>query len=185
MILWINGAFGSGKTTVSYELNRKLPNSFVYDPENAGYFIRNNTPKSIWKEDFQDHEIWREINFSLLQQLSREYDGMIIVPMTLVNPQYFNEIVQRLRSEGVQVVHFTLFANRETLLKRLKSRGDHRNSWPAQQIDRCIEGLSQDLFNIHIHTDDLTVDEIVDQIARECNLDLNDQPDRKEGVSMP
>lgn len=55
MIIWLNGAFGSGKTTCAFELNRRLPNSFVYDPENIGYFIRNNTPKEIQRFDFQDH----------------------------------------------------------------------------------------------------------------------------------
>ncbi|WP_353095654.1 hypothetical protein [Tissierella praeacuta] len=46
MIIWLNGAFGSGKTTCAFELSRRFPNSFVYDPENIGYFIRNNTPKA-------------------------------------------------------------------------------------------------------------------------------------------
>lgn len=40
MILWINGAFGSGKTQAAYELNRRLKNSFVYDQENIGYFFQ-------------------------------------------------------------------------------------------------------------------------------------------------
>jgi len=43
MILWINGAFGSGKTATANKLSRKLPNSFIYDPENVGCFIRQNT----------------------------------------------------------------------------------------------------------------------------------------------
>ncbi|MFK7693241.1 AAA family ATPase [Paenibacillus sp. HJGM_3] len=177
MILWINGAFGSGKTTISYELKRRIPNSFVYDPENVGYFIRKNVPKQILKDDFQDHVIWREINFSILQTISDEFPGIIIVPMTIVNPQYFNEIIDKLRSSGVEVNHFTLLANRETLLKRLKSRGDNENSWPANQIDRCISGLSQDLFKVHIQTDNLTTEEIINYISRECNIKL--QPDNR------
>lgn len=177
MILWINGAFGSGKTTLSYELNRRVPNSFVYDPENVGYFIRKNAPKQILKDDFQDHIIWREINFSMLQMLNNEYEGIIIVPMTIVNPQYFNEIVNKLRSNGVEIKHFTLLANRETLLRRLKSRGDSKHSWPAKQIDRCISSLSHELFETHIHTDNLTPDEIIERIAREANIQL--QPDKR------
>ncbi|MFC7677339.1 AAA family ATPase [Paenibacillus sp. GCM10028914] len=177
MILWINGAFGSGKTTLSYELNRRIPNSFVYDPENVGYFIRKNAPKQILKDDFQDHIIWREINYSILQTINSEFQGIIIVPMTITNPQYFNEIINKLRSNGVDVKHFTLLATRETLLRRLKSRGDNQNSWPAKQIDRCITSLSQELFETHIHTDNLTPDEIMDQIASEANIEL--QPDKR------
>ncbi|MCW6093420.1 hypothetical protein LAV60_09570 [Clostridium sporogenes] len=36
MIIWINGSFGIGKTTISNELNKKIINSFIYDPEMAG-----------------------------------------------------------------------------------------------------------------------------------------------------
>ena len=39
MIIWINGAFGSGKTQVAHELKRRLENSFIYDPEQIGYFF--------------------------------------------------------------------------------------------------------------------------------------------------
>lgn len=172
MILWINGAFGSGKTTISYELNRRIPNSFVYDPENVGFFIRKNIPKQILKADFQDHDIWREMNFSVLQAISKDFPGIVIVPMTIVNPQYFNEIISRLRLNGVEVNHFTLLANRESLLKRLKSRGDNKNSWPAKQIERCINSLSEKMFEAHIHTDQLTPEGIIQRIASECNIAL-------------
>lgn len=43
MIIWINGSFGIGKTTISYELNKKIINSFIYDPEMAGEFIWHNS----------------------------------------------------------------------------------------------------------------------------------------------
>ncbi|WP_339158311.1 AAA family ATPase [Paenibacillus sp. FSL W8-0186] len=177
LIIWINGAFGSGKTTIAYELNRRIPNSFVYDPENVGYFIRKNIPKEILKDDFQDHVIWREINHSILQTINTEFPGIIIVPMTIVNPQYFNEIINNLRSNGFEVKHFTLLANREILLKRLRSRGDNKNSWPAIQIERCISSLSRDMFRIHINTDSLTLEEIIERIARESNIEL--QPDNR------
>lgn len=180
LIIWINGAFGAGKTTTCYELSRRLPNSFVYDPENVGYFIRKNAPKQILKSDFQDHTIWREMNYSMLQTICNDYAGIIIVPMTIVNPQYFDDIVTRLRSSGVEVKHFTLLASHETLLKRLKKRGDNKDSWPAKQIDRCIASLSQELFEQHIQTDSLTPEQVIEHIAAACNIEL--QPDHRSTV---
>ena len=58
--------------------------------------------------------MWRETNFSILQTISNEFSGIVIVPMTVVNPQYYNEIINRLRIQGIEVNHFTLLANRET-----------------------------------------------------------------------
>ena len=52
MIIWLNGAFGSGKTTAAFELNKRLSKSFVYDPENLGSFIRHNIPKNLHKDNY-------------------------------------------------------------------------------------------------------------------------------------
>lgn len=172
MIIWINGAFGAGKTQTAFELHRRLPNSFVYDPENVGFYIRSNIPNELNKGDFQNYTMWREFNFSMLKYISKEYNGIIIVPMTIVNPQYFNEIIENLRNDGIEVKHFVLRASKETLLKRLKSRGDGKNSWPAQQIDRCLEGLSNEIFKKHIDTDNLSIEQVVHEIALQSNINL-------------
>lgn len=174
MIIWINGAFGSGKTQTSYELHRRIPNSVVYDPEKIGFFINKNIPKEIRKGDFQDYSIWRELNFTTLKYIDSEYKGIIIVPMTLVNPQYFEEIVARLRSERVIVNHFVLWASKETLQKRLRSRGERENSWSVKQIDRCINGLSNDLFKHRIETDKMSVENVVEKIASILEIQLLD-----------
>jgi adenylylsulfate kinase-like enzyme len=91
MILWINGAFGAGKTTVANELNRRIENSYIYDPENAGYFIRKNIPQQINTEDnFQDYKLWRDFNLKMLRFIADSFDGTIIVPMTVTNRQYYD-----------------------------------------------------------------------------------------------
>ncbi|WMJ89248.1 hypothetical protein [Anaerocolumna sp. MB42-C2] len=70
MIIWINGTFGVGKTTVSNELHKKLKDSFVYDPEKAGEFIWNNSPDCIsWKGDFQDILMCRDFNYQMLKYI--------------------------------------------------------------------------------------------------------------------
>lgn len=176
MIIWINGAFGAGKTQTAFELHRRIENSFVYDPENLGFFISKNIPSSIKnKGDFQDYEVWRELNFSLIKYIEGKYDGVLIIPMTIVNPIYFNEIVGSLRSHGVLVKHYALMASKATLLKRLKSRGDGANSWGAQQIDRCLEGLSNEVFQSHINTENMSIDDVVEKIALMSGIKL--QPD--------
>jgi AAA domain len=170
----MNGAFGSGKTQTSYELQRRIPNSLVYDPENIGYFINRNIPKEIRKGDFQDYSIWRELNYTTLKYIDSAYDGVIILPMTLVNPQYFEEIVGKLRKDGVIVNHFVLWASKGTLQKRLRSRGERKNSWGERQIDRCIQALSNDIFKHRIETDKLTIESVVETIASLLDIHLLD-----------
>ena len=172
MIIWVNGAFGAGKTQTAHELQRRIPHSFIYDPENAGYFIRKNIPEGIKKGDFQDYPMWREVNYGMIKHIDEQYDGTLIIPMTIVNPQYFDDIVGRLRRDGVVIHHFALCAARETLLKRLRSRGENERSWAAQQIERCIEGLSLPVFERHVDTDAMTTSEVVEAIAAALNIRL-------------
>lgn len=180
MIIWINGTFGAGKTQTSYELHRRLPDSFVFDPEHAGFYIRKNVPKQASANDFQDYPMWREINYSMLAHIHRNYEGTVIVPMTVVNPQYFDEMIGRLRKDGVTVHHFALCASKDTILRRLRSRGDGPQSWAAGQIDRCLSGLADKLFQCHLDTENMPIESVVDAIASISGLQL--QPDNRGSI---
>jgi gluconate kinase len=180
MIIWINGTFGSGKTTTAYELQKRVENSFVFDPERFGYVLMKNVPKEISKNDFQDYPIWRETNYSLLRQVTESYKGIIIVPMTLTNEKYFKEIIGRLREDGITVKHFTLSASKETIAKRLRKRFEGKNSWAYQQMDKRLSSLSKDTFQEHIHSDALSIEEVVERIARLSSIEI--LPDRRTKV---
>lgn len=173
MIIWINGAFGSGKTQTAYELHRRIKNSFVYDPENIGFFIRDNIPPKLKNKDFQNYYLWRNFNYDMLSYMAKKYDGIIIVPMTITNRQYYNEIIGKLSKEFT-VKHFILSATRETILKRLGRRFETKNSWAVQQIDRCIEAFSTSITEITIQTDRMTIYEVVQEIAEQCSINLSD-----------
>ncbi|WP_164880507.1 AAA family ATPase [Clostridium manihotivorum] len=181
MIIWINGPFGVGKTTVSYELHKKLKDSFVYDPENAGEFIWNNSPDCISRKgDFQDILMWRDVNYQMLKYIHENYSGIIIVPMTLVNKEYYSQIIGRLINEGISIRHYILLAERSTLLSRLAARGDSNNSWPAQQMDRCLPSLEKEIMGIRIKTDNLSIEEVVELILKksfECTSHHQGQGD--------
>lgn len=40
MIIWVNGAFGAGKTTLGQHLHRRMPEALEFDPEYVGYLLR-------------------------------------------------------------------------------------------------------------------------------------------------
>ncbi|MDX8046767.1 AAA family ATPase [Gracilibacillus sp. S3-1-1] len=172
MIIWLNGAFGSGKTTSAFELKRRLPNSFVYDPENIGYFIRENIPKELHEANFQDHEQWRIFNYEMLKYISNTYDHTIIVPMTIFNPQYYEEIIQRLIDEGISLKHYILYADKSTLLKRLNKRLERGETWAKSQIDPCIEIFNTEITEEKIITDNKSIDSVVEEIAKRSGVNL-------------
>jgi len=171
MILWINGAFGAGKTTAAHELHRQLPNSFIYDPENVGCFIRENSPKSFSAGDFQDIPLWRKMNYEMLKMI--QANGIIIVPMTIVSKTYYDEIITKLINDGVTIRHLILYASKETILQRLKTRSKGQpEAFAIQAIDRCIRAFKTDITEIKIMTDEKDIGDVVSEIAQLCNLKM-------------
>lgn len=161
MILWLNGAFGAGKTVVAEELCRRLPDAFLFDPENAGQFLRQNLPGPLcpW-EDFQDDPLWRQFNAAMLARLAAHI-GWVVVPMTVVNLQYWQELTALLREEDLRT--FVLWAEPDTLKARLADRGEGADSWPARQITRCCAGLKT-MPGHGISTDERTVEQVISTI---------------------
>lgn len=179
MIIWINGAFGSGKTQTAYELRRRLRGAYVYDPENAGCFIRDNLPPAVCVDDFQDYPMWRKFNLDMLRYIAEHYTGDIIVPMTLTNRAYFEEIAGALSRE-YDVRHVILCAQKETILKRLASRLEGRRSWAARQIDRCIRAFDGDIPGMKLHTDGLSIRQTAEEVAALAGVTL--MPDNRSGA---
>ncbi|GHT99002.1 tunicamycin resistance protein [Spirochaetia bacterium] len=178
MIIWINGAFGSGKTQTAFELNRRLENSYVYDPENVGYFLRRNMPREIIRGNFQHQPLWRIFNYEIIKNIYTKYNGNIIIPMTIYNKEYYDEIIGKLLRENIKIDHYILGADKETLLKRLSKRHEKKNSWAAKHIDICINGFNElKEKSIYIDTNKLSIYDVVEKIGQKSNLKLKDDKD--------
>lgn len=160
MIIWLNGAFGAGKTTCATELAKQISNSHVFDPETIGEYIHNNCPRPLQKEDFQDYPLWRTFTYEMLCMLATEYEGHIIVPMTLTNVQYYNEIIRRLEENNITVKHFILTVEKDVLIERLSERKE-AGTWAAQQIDRCLSAFEHHIQGMKIPSSALCVEHAV------------------------
>ncbi|KNE84255.1 MULTISPECIES: AAA family ATPase [Streptomyces] len=148
MLVWVNGAFGSGKSTLVDELRRRWPEALVYDPEMVGYVLREIV--EVPTGDFQDLRLWRRQVGDLAVGLVEEYRRPVLVPMTLVNPQYAGEIFGVLEVAGVTVHHFFLQVSREILEKRIDGRSftphdpeqDERvRRWCKDRIGPCTAAV--------------------------------------------
>jgi hypothetical protein len=123
VLLWINGPFGGGKTHAADEIGRRLAGSIICDPEHLGYGLHSMMPARI-RGDFQDVRAWRQGTSEVLELLLRKHQGDVIVPMTVIEPAYLDEILGPLRENGHQIRHYALLAERATILRRLRGRTD-------------------------------------------------------------
>ncbi|GGQ72630.1 NUDIX hydrolase [Streptomyces flaveolus] len=117
-VVWINGAFGAGKTTTARELIELIPNSTLFDPEVIGAALAHLLPPKRLAEagDFQDLPIWRRLVIDTAAALLAELGGTLVVPMTLLRQEYRDEIFGGLAARRIAVRH-VLLAPAETILR--------------------------------------------------------------------
>lgn len=129
MIVWLNGAFGVGKTTTARALIDLVPNSCLSDPERIGYVMR----RTLWRGvDYQDVALWRHLTRAQTARASRH--AVAVVPMTVTDRAVFDEVTC-----GARV--FLLIASRSTIERRIEL-GSTAQTWRSSQLDRCLEAFA-------------------------------------------
>ncbi|MFF3393962.1 NUDIX domain-containing protein [Streptomyces sp. NPDC002669] len=177
MIIWINGAFGAGKTSAARELIDLIPNSTFYDPELVGAGLRHLLPQKRLAEvtDFQDLPIWRRLVVDTAAALLAEVPGVLVVPMTLLRQEYRDEIFGGLASRRIPVRHVLLSPEETILRQRIADRvefpddpehSERVRQWAHQHIEpyrAALHWLAQDAHVIDTGT--LTPSETAGLIA--------------------
>ena len=168
-VIWLNGAFGVGKTTVARALMSRLPDALILDPEDIGRMLRGIVPAADRNSDFQDIPSWRRMTVATIESLLRDHPVPLVVPMTVVKPLYFDETVGRLRLDGVPVHHFTLVASLKTIRRRLLRRlsAPWATWWALRRVQHCTRALQLPLFATRVDTENRSVADIAAAISRD------------------
>lgn len=147
MIIWLNGAFGAGKTTAAQELLALIPGSALYDPELAGAGLRAMLPKerTAQVDDYQDLPSWRRLVVDTAAALLTEIPGPLITPMSLLCQDYRDEIFGELAARRIPVQHFLLHAEETFLRDRIDQRaaadGDAVRGWRLSRLPHYAAAL--------------------------------------------
>ncbi len=176
VIIWINGGFGAGKTTLAKELHRRLPDAVVYDPEDVGIMLWKWVPRN---GDFQHLPSWRELVVATALSLRRHHADTLIVPMSLIRDAYRAEILGGLTKAGEEVLHVFLEASADVLRERLNARVTHPDSdWDqaARQlgmtgIDEMVAAAArQPAGTLILRSDRSTPAELADEVLARADL---------------
>ncbi|MGW3661023.1 AAA family ATPase [Streptomyces sp. NPDC005151] len=178
MIVWVNGAFGSGKTTLVEELRPRWPEALMFDPEMVGYVLREIV--EVPTGDFQDLRQWRRQVASMAAGLVEEYERPVLVPMTLVNPAYLDEIFGVLSEEGIDVHHFFLKVPEDVLVKRIDGRSftpddpakdEQVRAWCKSKIEKCLAAVDVMPRDTVLLDGQLTPQELADAVLARVGAD--------------
>ena len=120
MIVWINGPYGGGKTTLVEELARRRPDAVVFDPEHIGFLLRQAVP--VPTGNFQDLPSWREIVVASVLSIHRHHAELLLVPMTLICAGYRQEVFGALRTDEADLLEVFLEVPTDVLRRRIQRR---------------------------------------------------------------
>ena len=172
MILFINGSFGVGKTTVGRILQQRIAGSVLFNPEWTGSILMRLPIKlrGSGTDDFQDIDFWRKSlvrGVKIFRSFIRE---TVIVPMAFCRKDYFDEVVSEIRRFDNQLRIFCLKASFENILKRLKKRGEKieygEDNWTIRKVKECIESHKDEYFGETIDTNDINAVEVATEILK-------------------
>ncbi|MCW5253454.1 MULTISPECIES: NUDIX hydrolase [unclassified Streptomyces] len=123
-VVWINGAFGAGKTSTARELIELIPDSTLFDPEIIGGALAHLLPAKRLADtgDLQDLPIWRRLVVDTAAALLAELGGTLVVPMTLLRQEYRDEIFGGLAARRIAVRHILLTPAETILRERMALR---------------------------------------------------------------
>lgn len=170
MIIWINGPYGVGKSTLAEALRAKLPDSFLFDAEEVGNAVRDNMPPQFFRETFEEFPLWYELCCRLLKELDAVYDGVVLVPMTLKLRRSSEAIIQRLRNEGIRVAHVMLEADRDTIHDRILLRGEEEDCWCMRNIENCLTGQREYPCDLRLNSVEKSAEELAGEVIRTFGL---------------
>ncbi len=172
MIIWISGAYGVGKSTLAEELLKHIDNSMIFDAEEVGNAVRENYPGEPYGVIYEDYPLWCDFNYMLLKDIYNNFSKNIFVPMTLVRKKSYINIIERLRSDGIETKLIILEASRKNIHDRIIARGEDENCWCMENIEMSQKGSKNLPCDLLIDTDEKTVFEIAEIVLKYLKNDI-------------
>lgn len=128
-MVWVNGAFGVGKTTTALQIAEKESRFRLFDPEWVGYLLRHHLADQELA-DFQELPGWRRLVPIVADELIDSTGQDLLAVQTVLVEDYWHELATRLRALGHKVIHVVLDVAEDVLFNRID--GDEMEAGPAE-----------------------------------------------------
>ena len=183
MILWIDGAYGVGKTVVAAKLLENLFNDNAEILQSDYYFIEmlnridedeENNIISFLGGFFPQNNMWFLKKFrKLIEEKAKNSDQNIIVDMALTKNECKEDLFDHLKENGIKIVHVILTADENTIRSRINNDENRDKGFSLGCLVDNITFLEQHFSDaIRVKTDNRTVDDIVAEIVLRYNVEV-------------
>jgi AAA domain len=165
VVIWINGASGSGKSTTSIALKERLPDWRLYDPEVVGFVLRQFL-EDRWPGDFQRWPGWRRLVVTVADELMRESGDPLIAMQAVSRRDYWDELRAGFTRADIDLRHVVLDPSESALRARIEA-SEEAQEWRLDHIAEYIDarGWLLPAADLVIDTSDLLPEETARRIA--------------------
>ena len=168
MILWVNGTFGVGKTTLADRLVADDGTRRLFDPEHVGFMLGGNF-RDVEFDDFQDLPSWRRLTPQILLEVHDATGQDVVAPQTVLREEYWNELRGGLERAGLDVFHVVLQCDDAVLRRRIADDAvevDARD-WRLGHIAVAADARTwwDAAADLVVDTTDMTVDDVARTVS--------------------
>ena len=172
-IIWIDGTYGVGKTSVAFSLKKRLQNCIVYDSDEYWNIIASKDPLAfLWGGTLPQNKIYFLNNFKdiIIDGLHENY--LVVVPMTLTMDECKKYLLDPINHEvSNDFFHVILYANKDTVVKRIAKDEWRDCDFTESFFDRNVTYLKQNYPDAYwIDVESMGIEDIVNIIINQCNL---------------
>lgn len=177
MIIWIDGTYGVGKTTVAKQLKERLGGAAELLESD---FYSNETLKKIVKEAEIAHTMphiggmlpQNNMRFikefkELITKKTEDTEKKVIVDMALTKIECKENLFDCLQKEGKSIKHIILTADIETIKERIKKDGNRMKEVALDWLVDNMAFLDRNYPDaIRVKTDNRDIKDIIDEVIR-------------------
>jgi broad-specificity NMP kinase len=166
-IIWLDGTFGVGKTTVSRALNKKIPEFKILDSDEYFQMFSKKNPLAAAfggalpqnKESFIQY--FRKI---IDEEIANGTTNLIVV-MAVTFEESREGLLNYFKDKGVEIAHIILQANKDVLQDRIMSDKQRDQDFALQRMEWNLKFLEQHYSKaMRIDTDNMGPEDIADAI---------------------
>jgi hypothetical protein len=141
VIIWLNGAFGAGKTTTAAELAAIMPTARLFSPELVGYLLTEYL-KDHYFSDFQELQPWRTLVPVVTSEIARFTGQHLIATQAVLSEGFWQELQQGFKQHSLEIFHVVLHVDAEVLARRINADNLERKArqWRLDHIHDYAAG---------------------------------------------
>lgn len=168
MIIWLDGTYGIGKSTVAEKIKQLLDDENIEILESDNIYmkmIQKNPLTALGTGTLPQNNI-HFINLfkELIEEKSSKKNKIFIVDMSITQKECKVELFEYLKNKNIEILHIILTASKETLFTRIEN-STNRDSISLLYMDENIKFLNDNFkTDIRVNTDNKTIDEIANEI---------------------